>query len=207
MTGTTPRPEHCPRSKPIWSNRFWLLLLAITFGSMPLSGCFFYTVGPSFSQYTEHKDKEPIDLAAEINAAAKRLLKANPGLKAYDPMIAATFVDVDNLRSTSTFGRISAELFAAALTQSGIRMREVKLRDSLFIQPQLGELMLSRELARLRNAYAANSMLLGTYAQGDKQLYLSVRVVRTRDAAVLATTELSLPLDNDLRSLLGQRWL
>jgi hypothetical protein len=174
---------------------------------MPLSGCFFYTVGPSFSQYTEHKDKEPIDLAAEINAAAKRLLKANPGLKAYDPMIAATFVDVDNLRSTSTFGRISAELFAAALTQSGIRMREVKLRDSLFIQPQLGELMLSRELARLRNAYAANSMLLGTYAQGDKQLYLSVRVVRTRDAAVLATTELSLPLDNDLRSLLGQRWL
>jgi hypothetical protein len=171
---------------------------------MPLTGCFFYTYGPAFSQYTE--TKEPIDLAGEINTAAKQLLSENPGLTGYDPMIAATFVDIDNLRTSSTFGRISSDLFASAMSRAGIKMHEVKMRESLFIEQRLGELILSREIKRLRNAYNANSILLGTYAQGEETVYLNVRVVRTRDAAVLATTELSLPLDNNLRSMLGGRW-
>ncbi|NBC48107.1 MAG: hypothetical protein GVY22_08965 [Gammaproteobacteria bacterium] len=188
-----------PRVRP-----FWLLLLFVAFGSIPLTGCFFYTYGPAFSQYTE--TKEPIDLAGEINTAAKQLLSENPGLTGYDPMIAATFVDIDNLRASSTFGRISSDLFASAMSQAGIKMREVKMRESLFIEQRLGELILSRQVKRLRNAYDANSILLGTYAQGEETVYLNVRVVRTRDAAVLATTELSLPLDNNLRSMLGGRW-
>lgn len=186
------------------SGRLWLLLLLTALVSAAQTGCFFYTYGPAFSQYTE--TKEPTDLAGEINAAAKQLISANPGLTGYDPMIAATFVDIDNLRTSSTFGRISSELFASALSQAGIRMREVKMRDSLFIEQRLGELMLSREIARLRDSYDANSILLGTYAQADETLYLNVRIVRTRDAAVLATSELSLPLDNNLRSMLGRRW-
>jgi TolB-like protein len=178
-------------------------LLAALLAAVPLAGCF-YTYGPAFSTYTA--PDRTVDLAAEIDAAAKRLLAGNPALATHSPMIAATFVDIDDLRSSSTFGRISSELFASALSRAGVRTREVKMRESLFIEQRLGELILSREVKRLRDAFDANSILMGTYAEGDGRVLLSVRVVRTRDAVVLATAELDLPIDNNLRSLLGQRW-
>jgi TolB-like protein len=178
-------------------------VLSVLLALIPLVGCY-QTYGPAFSTYTA--PAQTVDLAAEIDAAAKRLLTANPELAIDSPMIAATFVDIDDLRSSSTFGRISSELFASALSRAGIPTREVKMRQSLFIEQRLGELILSREVKRLRDAFDANSILMGTYAEGDRRVLLSVRVVRTRDAVVLATADLDLPIDNNLRSMLGQGW-
>ncbi len=178
----------------------WLRLLPILF-SVLLAGCFPAASAP-YSSYTQ--PDASANLSVEIAAAARRLLSVNPQLRQYDPMIAATFVDINDLRTSSTFGRISSELFASALSQAGVRMREVKMRESLFIEERLGELMLSRDVKRLKEAYSANSILLGTYAQGQNRVYVSARVVRTRDAVVLATADFSLPLDNHLRSMLNQ---
>lgn len=152
-------------------------------------------------------DARNTNLAAKIDAAATRLVAANPSLPTFSPLIASTFVNVNNLKESSTFGRMSAELFASALSQAGVKVREVKMRESLFVEQGLGELILSRDIQRLRADYAANAILLGTYAQGVRQVYLSVRVVSTRDAMVIAATDLSLPLDNNIRSMLtGQSW-
>lgn len=184
----------------ITSGRGWISLLAVLL-VLHLIGC---TATARSPQPRYVRFNEPVNLSAEITAAAKRLLSVNPALPLYSPMIAATFVDIDNLRASSTFGRISSELFASALSQSGIQMREVKMRESLFVEERLGELILSREVKRLRDAYSANSILMGTYAQGSDRLYISVRVVNTRDAMVLATADLSLPLNNNLRSMLTE---
>ncbi|MEA3640451.1 MAG: FlgO family outer membrane protein [Lamprobacter sp.] len=148
---------------------------------------------------------DPASLSAEITAAANRLVSVNPQLQHYTPMIAATFVDINDLRASSTFGRMSSELFASALSQAGIQMREVKMRDSLFVEAKLGELILTREIKRLNEAYSANSILIGTYAVGSNQVYMSVRVVKSADALVLATADFSLPLNNNLRTMLGER--
>lgn len=185
------------------ARRVWLGLGAILLGGL-LAGCIPAASAPYTSYTLSH---EPPNLSAEIDAAAKRLLSVNPSLPRYGPMIAATFVDINDLRVSSTFGRISAELFASALSQAGIHMREVKMRDSLFIEERLGELILSRDVRRLRDAYSANSILLGTYARGENRVYVSARVVRTRDSVVLATADFSLRLDNNLRSMLaGRGW-
>ncbi|MBK5930982.1 FlgO family outer membrane protein [Halochromatium salexigens] len=184
------------------TRRVWLGLLTSLLGLL-LAGCIPASSAP-YSTYTRSSYTQPYEstnLSAEISAAAKRLLSVNPELSQHDPMIAATFVDINDLRVSSTFGRISSELFASALSQAGIHMREVKMRDSLFIEERLGELILSREVKRLKEAYSANSILMGTYALGDHRVYVSVRVVRTRDAIVLATANLSLPLDHNLRSM------
>jgi len=188
---------------PCAARKLRLTLLATLLAWIPLAGCY-STYGPAFSTYTA--PARSVDLSGEIDAAAKRLVSANPALASHSPMIAATFVDIDNLRTSSTFGRISSELFASALSRAGIRTREVKMRESLFIEQRLGELILSREVKRLRDAFDANSILMGTYAEGDGRVLLSVRVVRTRDAVVLATADLDLPIDSNLRSMLGQRW-
>lgn len=189
------------RSSLLTIHRPWLGLMAMLLGTL-VTGCI-----PNYSRnppITYYQNVEPANLSAEITDAAKRLLSVEPELTQYSPMIAATFVDINNLRASSTFGRISSELFASALSQAGVQMREVKMRDSLFVEEKLGELILSREIKRLNKAYSANSILMGTYAVGSNRVYISVRVVNTKNSLVLATADLSLPLDNNLRDMLEE---
>jgi len=162
-----------------------------------LSGC------STFGQSSLLPEPVP-DLSELAHEAAAQMVASNPDITRYSPMIAATFVDIDNLAQSSTFGRISSELMASALSRQGIKVREVKMRDSLFIEEQVGELILSRQVQRLSERYDARSILMGTYAQGQDYVYVSARVVRSTDALVLGTADFRLPLNNNTRTLLGE---
>lgn len=134
--------------------------------------------------------------------AAEQMITSNPELTRYSPMIAATFVSIDNLSQSSTLGRMSSEIMASALARHGMQVREVKMRDSMFIEESVGELILSRQVQRLSAQHNARSILMGTYAQGQDYVYVSARVVRAGDAMVLGTADFRLPLNNNTRSLL-----
>ena len=146
-------------------------------------------------------EQEP-DLSELVHAAAEQMVASNPELTRYSPMIAATFVSIDNLSQSSTLGRISSELMASALARQGMQVREVKMRDSMFIEESVGELILSRQVQRLTAQHNARSILMGTYAQGQDYVYVSARVVRAGDAMVLGSADFRIPLNNNTRSLL-----
>jgi TolB-like protein len=146
-------------------------------------------------------EPEP-DLSELVHAAAEQMIASNPDLTRYSPMIAATFVSIDNLSQSSTLGRISSEIMASALSRQGMQVREVKMRDSMFIEESVGELILSRQVQRLSAQHNARSILMGTYAQGQDYIYVSARVVRAGDAMVLGSADFRLPLNNNTRSLL-----
>lgn len=146
-------------------------------------------------------EPEP-DLSELVHAAAEQMIANNPDLTRYSPMIAATFVSIDNLSQSSTLGRISSEIMASALSRQGMQVREVKMRDSMFIEESVGELILSRQVQRLSAQHNARSILMGTYAQGQDYIYVSARVVRADDAMVLGSADFRLPLNNNTRSLL-----
>ncbi|WP_240513273.1 FlgO family outer membrane protein [Halomonas campaniensis] len=146
-------------------------------------------------------EPEP-DLSELVHAAAEQMVASNPELTRYSPMIAATFVSIDNLSQSSTLGRMSSEIMASALSRQGMQVREVKMRDSMFIEESVGELILSRQVQRLTAQHNARSILMGTYAQGQDYVYVSARVVRAGDAMVLGSADFRLPLNNNTRSLL-----
>ncbi|WP_018915479.1 FlgO family outer membrane protein [Vreelandella zhanjiangensis] len=160
-------------------------------------------VGCSTMGNSNNKPAEPApDLSELAHKAAQQMVSSNPDLTRYSPMIAATFVSIDNLSQSSTFGRISSEIMASALAQQGMQVREVKMRDSMFIEESVGELILSRQVQRLSSQHNARSILMGTYAQGQDYLYVSARVVRSGDAMVLGSADFRIKLDNNMRSLL-----
>ncbi|TVU87699.1 hypothetical protein FQP89_21245 [Vreelandella titanicae] len=146
-------------------------------------------------------EPEP-DLSELVHTAAEQMVASNPELTRYSPMIAATFVSIDNLSQSSTLGRMSSEIMASALSRQGMQVREVKMRDSMFIEESVGELILSRQVQRLTAQHNARSILMGTYAQGQDYVYVSARVVRAGDAMVLGSADFRLPLNNNTRSLL-----
>ena len=171
----------------------WLL---IGVWSVLLAGC--QTLGNNTATAVE----PPPSLSELAHQAAEEMVSHHPDILRYSPMIAATFVDIDNLDSSSTLGRISSEIMASALVRQGMQLREVKMRDSLFIEESVGELILSRQLHRASAHIGARSILMGTYAEGEDYLYVSTRLVRSTDALVLGSADFQIRLDNNIRSLL-----
>ncbi|UZH11430.1 MULTISPECIES: FlgO family outer membrane protein [unclassified Halomonas] len=170
--------------------------VAVMMALLLLAGC--STLGNANNRSAE---PEP-DLSELVHAAAEQMVASNPELTRYSPMIAATFVSIDNLSQSSTLGRMSSEIMASALSRQGMQVREVKMRDSMFIEESVGELILSRQVQRLTAQHNARSILMGTYAQGQDYVYVSARVVRAGDAMVLGSADFRLPLNNNTRSLL-----
>ncbi|SFH44807.1 FlgO family outer membrane protein [Modicisalibacter xianhensis] len=184
---------------PLWRNRFLALALSGMLG-LSLAGCATHDPAPLIVKTPE---THMIELVEEASAT---LLANTRGISPDKPIIAATFVDIDDLQRSSTLGRTLSELFTSGLVQAGLTVIEVKMRNSLFIEQNTGELMLSRDVQRLSLAHDAQAVLIGTYAQAERSAYVNVRIVRARDNVILGATSIRLPLDRDIRALLPTAW-
>lgn len=147
-----------------------------------------------------------VDVVAELKQAQKPLYASliEP-LDHEQPLLVTSFANIDNLAESSTFGRLTADLVAAGLTDRGYKVIEVKMRDSLFIKQGAGEFMLSRQVQHLSQKHDAQAVLLGTYAIGGSNVYLNVRLVRSTDNIVLSSYDFQLPLNKDIRHMLRKR--
>jgi len=100
-------------------------------------------------------------------------------------LLPTTFVNLDDLSRTSTFGRLCAEQLAEELKKREFEVVELRRLKELLIQPGRGELSLSREVEEIFNTYQANSLLLGTYVITGQQVVLSARLVMANDNRLL----------------------
>lgn len=163
------------------------------------------TSGCSTTQPTTSVQSMEVDLISEIRDASAELVKNTGKLNRRDPLLVATFADIDDLQQSSTFGRMLSEQFTSALSNKGLPVIEVKMRESLFIKERTGELILSRKLNSLVEAHDAQAVLLGTYAIGGNYVYVNVRLVRTADNIILGSHDFSLPLNRDIKAMLPRR--
>lgn len=125
------------------------------------------------------------------------------------PILVATLADVDNLERSTPFGRVTMQQIASRLGQHGYRVLEVRMGRAMTFSPQ-GEFLLSRDATRLmQSEYDAQAALVGTYSLAGGTAYVSLRVVRLDDAAVMAAYEYHLPVRGDTRRLMagqGDPW-
>lgn len=145
-----------------------------------------------------------VDLEAIVSQEAGKLI-GQLSDKPDKPFIATSFADIDDLSQSSTLGRVLGEQFSSALTRSGMKVIEVKMRGDLFIKEGTGELMLSRQLHSVLQAHDAQAVVVGTYAVGGSNVYVTVRLVNTVDNVILAAEDFTLPINRDLRSMLPRR--
>jgi TolB-like protein len=113
-----------------------------------------------------------------------------------EPLIVASFVNVNNLEESSSFGRIIAEQIVSRFVQRGRTVIELKLRqNSLFIREGQGEFMLSRDVREISKTYNASAVVVGTYADGGERLYVSARIVRPIDNVIISAYDAGIPMD------------
>lgn len=141
----------------------------------------------------------------EDNQQAADALLLNAPLDPSHAVLVGTLVSVDRLGESSRFGRLVSEQIAGRLTQRGLRVTEVRLRESLVMRADQGELLLSRELRDISHSHAAQAVVVGTYAVSANQVFVSLKLVRAPGGDTLAAHNYALPLDGNVRTLLQAR--
>jgi len=183
---------------------FALLILLILLGACAPS--YQQTKYPKKPFVSHLFDTEPYSSVLESSyLAADRLASAllHRHFSLNTPILAASFVSVDNLTESSTFGRIISEQISSRLAQHGFRIIEVKLRQgSVFIKKGEGEFMLSRELKDLGDSREIRAVLVGTYAVSEYFIFVSARIVLVEDSSVLTGYDYEVPNDAISRSIL-----
>lgn len=144
------------------------------------------------------------DLVGNSYQAAERLLRGlQQPLDKEKPVLVATLVDVADMRQSSDLGRIIAEQVASRLTQLGYQTKELKFRGSFLVREGGGEFVLSRALRDISRQHDAQAVVAGVYAVARDDVYITLRVIRATDSAVLASYDYRLPLGPDAAALLG----
>ncbi len=109
------------------------------------------------------------------------------------PCIVTSFADIDNLESSSRFGRLLAEAVSSELFRQGAVIRELRSAHAVFVQPRTGELILSRDAKTLADAMDARAVIAGTYGKGASSVAVNLKMIdlRTRAVVSVAMTELA----------------
>ena len=143
-------------------------------------------------------------LQAKVNELGKALI-ANASEVVADEYVVAvsTFVTLDNLYATSSFGRFLGEQLLSTLQQSGLEVIEVRKTPGMMVSPHHGEYALSRSMDELGLVQAAQAVVVGTYTVAGQEVFVNARLLRNEDNRVLSSASMVLPIDAMTANLLA----
>lgn len=121
----------------------------------------------------------------------------NPG-----PIGVATLVNIDDLYSTSTFGRIYAEQIMSEMAMRGFDVVELRHSDALQFLASSGEFALSRDIALVRRARDLGGIVVGTYAVSPLRVYVNARLLDPSTSVVLSVGSVEVPKSGEVARLL-----
>lgn len=170
---------------------------------VPVSGCASYYYGDSAGG--AHGSGSPRTSLIAANHHAADMLLQGASLEREHAVLVATLVNVDRLHESSRLGRMFSEQIAGRLVQRGLSVTELKMRESVAMQREEGELLLSRELRDVSRAHDAQAVVVGTYAVSASLLYVSIKLVKPDGNLVVAAHNYAVPMDENVRALLAGR--
>lgn len=118
----------------------------------------------------------------------------------YEPVVVTTFVNLDNMKETSSLGRLIAENLIHELQVRGWKVFDIRLAKDIVVKPQ-GEFSITRDIRNIRNYYRVNSVITGTYAITSNSVIVNARIIDVKNGVVVSTGQIILPIE-DVASLL-----
>jgi TolB-like protein len=117
-------------------------------------------------------------------------------------ILSASFVDVNDIENSSSFGRMMAEYICSRLGQKGFTVVEMKLRESIYMKEKAGEFLLSRNIKDVSAAHEAQAVVVGTYARTKEEVLVSAKLIQAGNSKILAFCDLKMRLSRSLMDLL-----
>ncbi len=118
------------------------------------------------------------------------------------PIAVTTFVEIDNLYQSSTFGRILAEQLISELSMRGYNVIEIRMSDAVQIIEDQGELGLSRESNVIKGNQDISGLVVGTYAVSPNRVYVNSRLIDPRSSGILSVGSVEMKKTDEIATLL-----
>lgn len=116
--------------------------------------------------------------------------------------VITSFASLDNLSETSAFGRLVGENLMHELYVRGWQINDIRVARDLIINTE-GEMVMSRDIKRLRTMVPAANIVTGSYTTSADGILLSVRVIDFESGQVISSAETRFKGDAFLANLVG----
>jgi TolB-like protein len=118
------------------------------------------------------------------------------------PIGVTTFVNIDDLYASSTFGRMVGEQLMSELAMKGFDVVELRHADALQFLDTSGEFALSRDVRAVRPARNLSAVVVGTYVTSPERVYVNARLVDPSTSLVLSAGSVEMSKTRELAKLL-----
>lgn len=187
---------------PILRRSFLRLPVLLLAALLCLEGCLLFSRQPGYQAASYSKVAESDLILSSYRAADTLLAQAEGRVTTQHPVIVATLVNLNALEESSPLGRLISEQLGARLAQQGYRVVELKMRQTLYMKQNEGELMLTREIEQIARQYEAQAILVGTYAESGDRVFINLKLAQIGSNIALAAVDYALPMDMNVRYLL-----
>lgn len=117
------------------------------------------------------------------------------------PIGITTFVNLDDLKTTSSFGRIYGEQLMSELSMRGYDVVELRHADALQFLSNNGEFALSRDVAQVRRERDLGAIIVGTYVVSPVRVYINARLVDPATSKVLSAGSVEMAKTDEIKRL------
>lgn len=121
----------------------------------------------------------------------------NPG-----PIGVTTFVNSDDLYSTSSFGRMYSEQIMSELAMRGYDVVELRHADAMQFISSRGEFALSRDPSSVRRERELGGVVVGTYVVSPVRVYVNARLLDPSSSMVLSAGSVEMPKTAEISRML-----
>ncbi len=134
-------------------------------------------------------------LAEQIDEYYKGI---NPG-----PIGVSSFVNIDDLHATSTFGRMLGEQLMSELAMRGYEVVELRHSSAIeFLPDDGGEFALSRDVKSLRKERDLGGVVVGTYIVSPERVYLNARLLNPTTSVILSAASAEMSKSREIEKML-----
>ncbi len=118
------------------------------------------------------------------------------------PIGVTTFVNLDDLYTTSTFGRVYAEQLISELSMRGFDVIELRHSDALQFLGSAGEFALSRDVTAVKPSRELSGVVVGTYISSPVRVYVNARLIDPSTSLVLSAASVEMGKSGEIARLL-----
>ena len=166
-----------------------LMILMLTL----LSGC------SRLFRPSETKDDNLVEVS--YTAVDQLLLNLRQPLQKGSLVVINSLVNIDDLGQTLPFGRIVSEQISSAFHHAGYLVTGIDLPTELFAKNEAGILQLPQNTKDALLLAGAKALVIGSYAPGRNNVYISLRVIDIATQSVMSTTDYPVAMGPDAKAL------
>ena len=112
-----------------------------------------------------------------------------------------SLINVDNLGQSLAFGRIVSEQISSAFHQAGYLVMGMELPTEIFAKNDAGILQIPDKTKEALNLLGAKAIVIGSYAPGRNNVYVSLRVVEIASQNIMSSVDYAVGMGPDAKVL------